>query len=523
MCSHPERDFPYFGEVSPLLEEALLIPFYVKGEAVGTIWVVSHDTSRRFDREDLRLITNLGAFAAAAYQARTYQQNLGRVEAELHEAIRHSVTILGALPEPVYTTDSVGRLTYYNEAAAEFWGYRPKLGDARWCGSWRLFRPDGSPLPHDECPMAIAIKEDHPIRGIEAIAERPDGTRIPFLPFPTPLHDATGKVIGAVNMLVDISERKSAEEVAQRLALIVESSDDAIISKDLNGVITSWNRGAERLFGYTADEVIGMPVTVLIPPERQEEEISILERIRRGQRIEPYETVRVRKHGSAVDISLTVSPVRNAQGKIIGASKVARDITERKRAEERIRILAREAEHRAKNVLATVQATVHLTHSDTPEGFKSAVEGRIQALANVHRLFVESRWTGADLHGVINDELAAYSRGREARVQVAGPSILLEPNAAQVMAVSLHELATNAAKYGALSVPEGQVQVEWSCARNGRLVLRWNEKGGPPVVPPTRRGFGARVMENMVRGQTKGQIHFDWRAEGLSCAITLPL
>jgi len=230
----------------------------------------------------------------------------------------------------------------------------------------------------------------------------------------------------------------------------------------------------------------------------------------------------MRKHGSRVDISLTISPVKNAEGKIIGASKIARDITERKRSEAQITILAREAEHRANNVLATVQATVHLTQADTPEGLKQAIEGRIQALANVHRLFVQSRWQGAELHGLVKEELAAYSQGRESRVQIDGPNVLLEPNAAQAIAVALHELATNAAKYGALSVPDGHVRVEWSHEQNGRLVLRWIETGGPPVEPPTRRGFGTRVMENMVRGQLKGELRLDWRAQGLACEIVLP-
>jgi len=384
VCSHPELDFPYWAPIKPVLEEGLLIPFHIKGEALGTIWVVAHDTSRRFDAEDLRVMTNLGTFAASAYQ-----------------------TLLSL-------------------------------------------------------------------------------------------------------------------NATQRIASIVESSDDAIVSKDLNGVIINWNQGAERIFGYTAEEVVGKPITILIPPDRHDEEPAILERIRRGERVEHFETVRMRKHGSRVDISLTISPVKNAEGKIIGASKIARDITERKRSEAQIAILAREAEHRAKNVLATVQATVHLTQSDTPEGLKQAIEGRIQALANVHRLFVESRWEGADLHGLAQEELAAYSPGRETRVQIDGPSVLLEPNAAQAIAVILHELATNAAKYGALSVPNGQVRTEWSHEQNGQLVLRWTEKGGPPVEPPTRRGFGARVMENMVRGQFKGELKFDWHPEGLACEIVLP-
>ncbi len=506
LFSHPERDFPYFGDVQPLLDEGLLIPFYIKGQAVGTIWVVAHDESRRFDTEDLRVMTNLGTFAAAAYQ------------------------------------------------------------------TWLSLN------------------------------------------------------------------------ATQRNASIVDSSDDAIIGKNLDGIITSWNKGAERVFGYAAEEVIGKPVTILIPPGCQEEEAAIIDRIRHGQRVEHFETVRLGKHGNLIEISLTVSPVKNAQGTIIGASKIARDITERKRAEEtsrraeqelrdflenasvgmhwvgpdgiilwanrteldmlgftreeyigrhiaefhadqpviedilhrlssrdtlsnyearlrckdnsirhvlinsnvlwdgdkfvhtrcftrditerkrseaQIAILAREAEHRAKNVLATVQATVHLTQSDTPEGLKHAIEGRIQALANVHSLFVESRWTGAELRSLVTQELSPYCQGGEARVRIDGPDLLLEPNTAQTIAVTLHELATNAAKYGALSVPNGRVQIEWSRAADGRLVLRWTETGGPLVKPPTRQGFGTRVMERMIRSLLNGELRFDWRAEGLTCEIAL--
>ena len=153
------------------------------------------------------------------------------------------------------------------------------------------------------------------------------------MPYPTPLHDASGNVVGAVNMLVDLTERSHAEQARQLLASIVESSDDAIVSKDLNGVIASWNPGAERLFGYTADEVVGKSVTALFPGDLLHEETAILERIRRGEQIEHYETVRRRKDGSLVDISLTVSPLRNAAGKITGVSKIARDISARKKAE----------------------------------------------------------------------------------------------------------------------------------------------------------------------------------------------
>ena len=324
--------------------------------------------------------------------------------------------------------------------------------------------------------------------------------------------------------LQKIVREANADALFERmwLASIVEFSDDAIISKNLDGIITSWNKGAERLFGYLAEEIIGRPVSVLIPPERHPEESVIIRRIRRGDRIEHYETVRQRKDGSLIDVSLTVSPMRDAEGKIVGASKIARDITERKRSEAQISALAREAEHRAKNLLANVKAMVRLSEADTPDGLKEAIEGRIEALASVHSLFARSRWTGAELGSLIHQELSPYSRDGERRTQIDGPAVMLKPDVAQAIAVALHELATNAAKYGALSEAAGQVRVEWSPAADGRLVLRWTEAGGPPVKPPTHRGFGTHVMEAMIRGHAKGDVQLDWHADGLACEITLP-
>ncbi len=310
--------------------------------------------------------------------------------------------------------------------------------------------------------MAIALREGRPINGMEAAAERPDGTRVPFMAFPSPLRDAAGEIVGGVNMLVDITERKHAEQVGQRLVSIIESSDDAIVSKDFNGLIISWNRGAERLFGYAAEEVIGKPITILIPPDRHSEETKILERIRRGERVDHYETTRQRKNGSLVEISLTVSPVRNAEGRIVGASKIARDITERKQSEERITLLAHEVDHRSKNLLAMVQATVHLTKGDTPDALKTAIEGRLQALANAHALLAQSRWAGADLRSLVAEELSPYCQEGGQRARINGPTLTLEPETAQSIAMAVHELTTNAVKYGALSAPTGHVQVEWS-------------------------------------------------------------
>jgi PAS domain S-box-containing protein len=340
-------------------------------------------------------------------------------------------------------------------------------------------------------------------------------------------HQPSESKLGLVDVLArqaaDLIERTRNEAKLRLLAAIVESSDDAVVTKGLDSIITSWNRGAEHIFGYLAEEIIGKSVTILMPPERQDEEPAILERVRRGERIDHYETVRQRKDGSKLDISLTVSPIRDAAGKVVGASKIARDITDRKRAEAQIAMLAREAEHRAKNVLATVQATVHLSHSDSPDGLKQSIAGRIQALANVHRLFVETRWSGADLRILALDELSPYCQDGDARAQVDGTSITVTPDAAQALAVILHELATNAAKYGALSVAAGRVHVGWSIASDKRLLLRWTETGGPTAKPPTRQGFGTRVMNSMIAGSLKGDMRLDWGEGGLVCEIAIPI
>jgi PAS domain S-box-containing protein len=248
--------------------------------------------------------------------------------------------IMELLPSAVYICEAPsGVITHYNRRAAELWGRAPVVGDTyeRFYGSLRLYRTDGTPLSHLEASMAGVLNGGSPVRNQEVVIERSDGSRITTLVNIDPLTNSAGKIIGAINIFEDVTDWRKAEQASRRLAAIVESSEDAIISKDLNGIITSWNQAAERVFGYTAEEVIGKPITLLIPPERHDEEPGILARIQRGERIEHYETVRQHKDGSLLDISLTVSPIRDALGNIVGASKIARDITRRKLVEEALR------------------------------------------------------------------------------------------------------------------------------------------------------------------------------------------
>src|SRR5215467_1551178 len=433
--------------------------------------------------------------------------------------------LLEALPVAIYTTDADGRITFYNRAAAELWGNHPELGSSQWCGSWRLYWPDGRLLPHNECPMAIALREGREVRGVEAIVERPDGTRVRFLPYPTPLRDPSGRLIGAINLLMNVTERHDAELESARLAAIVVSSDDAIISKTIDGRITSWNASGTRIFGYDASEMIGESILRIIPPELHGEEREILARLQRGERIDHFETVRVAKDGRRVDISLTVSPLHDRFGKVVGASKLGRDITDRKRAEKLQQALTDELSHRVKNTLATVQAIANqsLVRAKTPTDFASSFTGRLQALAKAHTLLSRTSMQGADVMELVNEQVL-IGAPNDNRISCSGPLMVLDAQAAMHLALVLHELATNARKHGALSVPYGRLSVTWQMRTNGgcSLLLSWKESNGPKVSAPSAHGFGRTLIEQTVRAHG-GEASVDYRTDGLTCEIKLPL
>lgn len=338
------------------------------------------------------------------------------------------------------------------------------------------------------------------------------------------LYDETGKPWRMPGVAVDITERKRAELAIGRLAAIVESSDDAIISKDLDGVITSWNRGAERLFGYENAEVLGKPITILIPDDRLDEEPAILARLRNGERIDHFETIRRRKDGSLIDISLTVSPLRDNLGRIVGASKIARDITDRKAAERLQNTLLREMKHRLKNNLSTVLAIARHSfggHGSEGEDFRK-FEGRLLALSKGHDLITREAWDSADLADLVVQVVATY--GSE-RFEMDGPSVRLSPKSALALTLALHELATNAAKYGALSVPSGHVTVAWQIEHSDppHLAFRWQEQHGPPVSQPAQKGFGSQLVERALAFELNGEVRIMYNPEGVICEVTAPL
>ena len=260
-----------------------------------------------------------------------------KAEEHYNEIEARYLQLIQGLPAAIYTCDANGFIATYNQAAIDLWGREPVPGKDKWCGFWKAYTVDGTPMLHEQSPMATALQEGREINEVELVIERPDGQIRNVLFNPRPFFNSQGHVIGGVNMLIDITERNNIEERNRHFTAIVQSSDDAIISKTLDGIITSWNTGAERIFGYTSQEMIGTPITRIIPNDRLDEEPKILDRLKKGERIDHFETKRITRDGRLLDISLSISPVKNSKGIIIGASKIARDITAQKIAEQRIR------------------------------------------------------------------------------------------------------------------------------------------------------------------------------------------
>ncbi len=217
----------------------------------------------------------------------------------------------------------------------------------------------------------------------------------------------------------------------------------------------------------------------------------------------------------------TAAATYDEGGRLVRLSGVAADITERKRIEEHQALLAREVDHRAKNSLAVVQSIVRLTRADTIKAYMTSVEGRIQALSKVHSLLAHSRWQGADMHTLVHEELTPYQMGGAEHIAISGPRLQVTPPVAQTLALALHELATNAAKYGALSVEQGRVHLAWQICPSG-VELTWCEMGGPPTTAPQRMGLGLQMITSGVQSQMGGHAIFNWRPKGLMCALTLP-
>jgi PAS domain S-box-containing protein len=285
-----------------------------------------------------------------------------------------------------------------------------------------------------------------------------------------------------------------------------------------------WDDGQYRIFGVDPDsfEVTVDNIKALIHPEDWKHLQNAITPATQSSPSFQSEFRVCRPNGELRWCIGTAVASVDATDNIVRISGVTVDITDRKEAEERQVLLAREVDHRARNALALVQSIVRLTRSDTVKSYIAAVDGRIGALARAHTLLAQSRWQGADLGRLVEEELAPYrAAGDDGRIAASGPDVSLEPRTAQTLALALHELSTNAAKYGALSVASGRVGLNWELQPDS-LVLHWSESGGPLAKPPLTPGFGIRVISTSIERQLEGKADFDWRPEGLNCSLRVP-
>jgi len=330
--------------------------------------------------------------------------------------------------------------------------------------------------------------------------------------------------------LHDLDPARLAERARAYLSAIVENSDDAIVTKDLDGNITSWNRGAERLFGYSGEEVLGEPITIVIPADRLPEEQVILAKIAAGERVHHYETIRRRKDGSLVPISLTVSPLRDERGVIVGASKIARDISDRVRADEEQQLVLREMDHRVKNAFSLAISFVQLCarSAETPGQVASMASERLAALANAHAVVLSATRTNgaATVRRSVQAMVRAVGQTVGAllpSLEFEGEDIPLSYRATTPLALVIHELFTNAIKHGALGPRPGRILVD-TRSDGVMAVIRWIEfqSAGSPL-PLNDQGFGAFLSRTLVERQLGGRLERQVTPDGLAVTMTVAL
>jgi len=422
-----------------------------------------------------------------------------------------------------WMADEAGNIFWYNKRWFDYTGL--PFEEARQWG-WPLRQhPDHVTRTMEKierCLTTGEVWEDtFPLKGR-------DGVYRWFLSRAMPIRDDAGKVIRWFGTNTDITEHLEEAEKNAQLATIVATSADAIISMNSEGIIQSWNPGAERAFGYTSEEVIGKSERLLFPEGAEQEFEDKYRHLRDGEHV-LRDTVRRRKDGSLLDVAINVAPMRRPDGRIFGFSAIFRDITERSRVEKHLRMVMRELSHRTKNLLAVIVAMVRQTARSSSDVavLQSQLIQRLQSLSASHDLLVAEDWTGASLEELIRAVLQPFIGSSTDALECRGQPVFINATAAQNLGLALHELATNAAKYGALSTSTGRVRVTWGFENDEsgtpHLVVKWQEQGGPRVSAPTVKGFGHVVIERVVGQALNAQVNYTFDPEGVQWTIAMPL
>lgn len=452
------------------------------------------------------------------------------------------------IPAAVYTCDAEGRITYFNRRAAELWGREPRLGDdqEKFCGSFRLWKPDGTLLRHEDCPMADAVRDGRAARNLEVVIEQPSGRRIVANVNIDPLFDVEGRLVGAINAFMDVTERKQVEarlhEREADLARVQRIAEVGGLDIDVAAGLSS-RRSPEylRLHGLPADT-------------GRETHEQWLERVYPADREHAERTLFAALHGTGATYDSEYRIVRPADGavrwiharadierdddgiakRLVGAHF---DVTERKRTEEalreseaRLRTMVAELQHHVRNILAVVRSVFQRTvdAGGEIEEMASHFIGRLDALARTQVIVTRNPSGRADLETIVRDELLSVGASDGPHVRIEGPDIALPSKMAESLGLAIHELATNALKYGALRTPGASLDISWNSNLHygeGRLLtLVWQEQGVPTVpIDPVREGFGRELIEEALPYRLGAETKLEFLGGGIRCSISLPL
>ena len=459
----------------------------------------------------------------------------------LSAMLRASDGILELLPIATFICDAKGTILQYDRHAAAVWGAKPGTGQThdQFRESMRFFELDGTPVARSMVAEVLATGK--PVRDVERIVERADGTRLIVSVNIDPLRNVKGELVGAVNCILDITHRKQADaaleqsrlhalEQEQRLAATYEHAAIGISEIAPDGRFLRVNEAICAITGYSRSELLASKLFRYTHPDDADPDREGFRKQVSGE-LEFYSVEKrfIRKDGRVIWLSVRSSPVRASDDRLRYVVRVVQDITERKAAEQRQKLLMDELNHRVKNTLATVQSlasqTARGTH--TPAAFRERFEGRLIALSKAHDQLTVHHWESADLRALLSGSFAPYAGAGPERVVLRGEDVVLRPRAVLTLAMAVHELTTNAAKYGALSAPGGRIEIQWQPVRadNSRPVLRidWLERGGPPVADPGQRGFGSKLIEGSIAAELGGTARLTFEPEGLHCQIAIPL
>ena len=436
---------------------------------------------------------------------------LEEAHARLASVVRHS-------NDAIFSIDREGLVQTWNDGANRLYGY-----DA----AEIIGKPLSVLVPSNDRSTSAKTVGDilsGETNVFQATRLRKDGSRISVEISGAPIRSASGRVLGISTIHRDVTDARRTAVADARLAAVVGASHDAIVTLDGDARVETWNKGAEELFGWTASQAVGKPASFIVPQDRMREHDMLTDRIATGESAF-VETVRVTNNERRVAVAASFSPLVDSGG-VVGSTVTFRDIGERLARESHIQLLLKELSHRSKNLLAVVQGIARQSAMRTADSktFLDNFSARLRALANSHDLIVQENWHGADMHALVSAQTGAFEITEDV-VRISGERLLVKPEAAQNIGLSLHELASNALRHGALSSPEGHVEIDWRFVDGeaGRqLQLTWREFGGPVARLPQRSGFGILVLSTITPRALGGKADLIADADGLRWQLEAP-